>query len=329
MGACRYCGQALPDQSATLQGLDTGYGPGNTAPTLPKQDPLPTAGDWNNTTNNAATQFGPLSFAAPNMPEQGTAPFAAQAPAAYAQPTIGNVPPQNAPPAAAPPPIYYPPAKPARKGGGKKLALAIIIAVLLIAAIGGGLLLARSFNKPSASSSTTVTVSSPNPSATPTATATPTPTPTPTLTGTYRDPNGLFSLRYPGDWTHEDTAPAGGNFPLPLNGVRFHSGEAELVVLTGQEVSGLPNDGLPEQANATLLASMNAQNVSSPAPRQIGGKTWTAQSADTDGGKHTVIASINFNGHLYTIWYSAPASEFNAEEQRTFNPMVASFTFGS
>jgi hypothetical protein len=336
LGACRYCGQALPDQSATLQGLATGFGPGNTSPTLPKQDQPPALTNWNDTTNNAKTQFGPLSFAQPNAPEPGTAPFAANAPAGPAP--AGNIPPPGAYSApSAPPPIYYPPDKRARKGGGKILALAIIIIVVLVAAIGGGLLFARGFNKPSASSGTTVTAGSPNPSAsatpranaTPTATATPTPTPTPTLSSTYNDPNGLFSIRFPGGWTHEDTSPAGANVPLPLNGVRFHSGDAELVVLTGQEVPGLPTDGLAEQANAALLATMNAQNSSSPTSRQIDGKTWTAQNADTDGGKHTVIASISFNGHLYTLWYSAPANEFSTDEQRDFNPMVASFTFGA
>jgi hypothetical protein len=215
----------------------------------------------------------------------------------------------------------------------KTVALAIIAALLLIAVIGGGLLFARGFNKPSASNGTNGSTSIPNPTtAAPSPTATPTPTPTPTATpiptSAYHDPNGLFSIRYPSAWTHDDTTPPGNSFPLPLTGVRFHSGDAELVILTGHEVPGVPDDGLAEQANTALLNSLHAQHISSTSPRQIGGHTWTAQNADTDGGKHTMIASISFNGHIYTIWYSAPASTFNADEQQIFNPMIASFTFG-
>jgi hypothetical protein len=219
-------------------------------------------------------------------------------------------------------PAPYPPAAPARKSRGKPLALAIVAALVLIALLGGGVFLARGLIKPSAAGS----ASAPNP--TQAATPSPTATPTPIPTSPYRDPQGLFSIQYPAAWAPENFSPAGDNFPLPLNGVRFHSGQAEFVILTGQEVPGLPTDGLAAQADDALLGTMNANNISSARSVTIDGQTWTEKSADTDGGEQTVIASISFNGHLYTLWYSAPASEFSADEQQYFLPMRQSFVFG-
>lgn len=324
LGACRYCGQSIPGQGATMQNASPAAGPGNTSPTILKQNQMPSNTMW---TENALTEFGPLSFAPPNTPQQGALPFAINAPPANV-PSPGGYAQQGAYP-----PFSAAPAALARKGGGKKLVLAIVAIVLLAAVIGGGLLFARNFNTAATPGGTNASASSPNPAqpttaSQPTATPTVKPTPTSIPTSAYNDPNGLFSIRYPTAWTHDDFSPAGNSFPLPLNGVRFHSGDAELVILTGQEVPGLPTDGLAEQANDALLSMMNAQNVSSARPVQIGGKTWTEKEADTDGGKHTVIASISVNGHIYSLWYSAPASELSADEQQVFNPMIASFTFG-
>jgi hypothetical protein len=339
LGACRYCGQAIPDELKTVQNTIPGAPsvPGSTSPTLPKLNQPPAATAWNETANDAPTQFGPLAFPPPgaaaplNVPAPGTAPFAVNAPAPSVPPPGGAFPQQGAYPPFSTSPAQYPPAGTGRKGGGKTLLLAILAAVLLVALIGGGVLFARGFNKPSANNGTPVATSGPNPTtaATPRPTATPTAKPTSTSipTSTYRDPNGLFSIQYPTAWPHANFSPSGTNFPLPLHGVRFSSGQAEFVILTGQE-GPLPTSGLAAQADDALLGSMNAQNVSSASSVQIGGQTWTEKSADTDGGKHTVIASISLNGFLYSLWYSAPTGEFSADEQQVFNPMVASFRFG-
>jgi hypothetical protein len=362
LGACRYCGQAIASESKTVQNTSPGDpahqqafpdlptqsrygwedwpatngpppgaagGTGNTSPTLLRPDQSPAPFAWNDpgSDNDALTQFGPRSFISPDpyapaaAAPPGTIPFGASPPAPNTPPAGAGLPqPGTAAPA------QHLPAAPARKSRGKALMLAIVGAILLIAVIGGGLLFARSFNTASPSAGTGVS-SSPNPTAP--ATPSPTATPTPIPTSTYRDPSGLFSLQYPSAWTPTNFSPSGNALPLPLNGVRFSSGQAEFVVLTGQELPGLPNNGLAEQADDALLNSMNAHNISSARPVSIGGQTWTEKSADTDGGKHTVIASISFKGHLYSLWYSAPASEFNADETHFFSPMIASFRFGA
>lgn len=326
LGACRYCGQAIP--TGSLRGT------GNTAPTLPQFDQ-----PFGNTLWSAPggkempTEFGPPSIMAPEVEAPSdatthvTAPFEASAPAANAPFPGGSLPQQGAYPPFSAPPAQRPPAAPAPRGGRKTLALAIVAAIVLIAVIGGGLFFARSFNKPSASGPG-VTVSSPNPTrpTAPSPTATPTPTPIPT--STYRDPAGLFSIQYPTAWVHQNFSPGSGGLPIPLNGVRFSSGSAEFVILTGQELPGVPTNGLAEQADTMLLNSMNAQHISSARPVTIGGQTWTEKSADTSGGKQTIIASISFHTHLYSLWYSAPASAFTTDEAQFFNPMIASFKLG-
>lgn len=307
LGACRYCGQPIPTGSAPA---------------------------WNEAgSSNAPTEFGPPSFAVPDpfatsaAPAAGTAAFEASAPANAPQPSR---PPQNAyPPFAAAPaqyppaPAQYPPATPTRQRRGKPLALAIVVVVLLVALIGGGLLFARAFSKTTASvpgpSSPNATQPAPGPSATPTL--------APIPTSAYRDPDGLFSVQYPTTWTHAAFSPGGA--ALPLSGVRFSSGKAEFVILSGQAPPGLPGAGLAEQTDDALLGAMNARNVSSASPVTIGGQSWTEKSADTGDGAHIVIASISFNGHLYSLWYSAPPGEFSADETQVFNPMVASFRFGA
>lgn len=322
LGACRYCGQAIPTGS-----LKSG---GNTAPTLPQFDQSFGNTLWNEPGDKQMpTEFGPPSIMAPEAeaPSDATAPFTASAPAPNAPLPSGGVPQQSAYPPFSALPAQRPPTAPAPKGGRKKLALAIVAAILLIAVIGGGLFFARSFNTPSATGPG-VTVSSPNPTrpTTPAPTATPTPTPIPT--SLYRDPGGLFSIQYPAAWTHQNFSPGGRGLPVPLNGVRFSGGSAEFVILTGQELPGVPTTGLADQADTMLLNSMNARNISSARPVTIGGQTWTEKSADTNGGKHTVIASISFHTHLYSLWYSAPASALATDETQFFNPMTASFKFG-
>jgi hypothetical protein len=308
LGACRYCGHTIVGQNATSS----------------------------DTTNNALTQFGPLSFAPPDpfatadAPPTDTAPFGAN-PQAPGAPLPGGWPQQNAYPPYSAAPARYPPAVPPRKGRGRALALTLIIVVivLLIAVIGGGLLFARSFHTSPGSAGTNGVASNPNPTRQPSPSPTDTPTPTPIPTSAYRDPNGLFSIQYPSAWTLTNFSPGAGSLPLPLNGVRFSDGGAEFVILSGQELPGMPTDGLAEQADTALLNTMNARNISSARPATIGGQTWTEKSADTNGGKHTVIASISVNQRLYTLWYSAPASEFDADETQFFRPMIASFMFGA
>ncbi len=288
---------------------------------LARLDPPTANSTWSETTNNAPTQFGPFtvappdSFAPAEAPARGTAPFGVNPPPANLPPPGGALPAQ---------PLYRSvPVESAHKGRGKTLALAIVAAVLLLAVISGGLLFARSFNKAPAGAANSPQATS---AAAPSPTASPTPTPIPT--SAYRDPNGLFSIHYPGSWAQAGFSPRGVPFPLPLNGVRFSSGQADFVILTGQEPPLMPTNGLAAQADDTLLGTMNAQQVSAPRPVKIGGQTWTEKSANTSGGKHTIIASISFNQHIYSLWYSAPASEFSADEQQVFNPMVANFSFG-
>lgn len=295
LGACRYCGHGLPDQAQ------------------PQQNVSSTSWSDTSSNNNLPTEFGPLTVAPPDAfaPARGTAPFSVP-------PSAANVPPPGGPL-----PLYQPVSAPARKGRGKTLALAIVAGVLLLVLIGGGLLFARGFNKAPAEAPTSTQSSA---AAAPSPTASPTPTPIPTTA--YRDPTGLFSISYPGGWTQAAFSPRGVPFPLPLSGVRFSGGQAEFVILTGQEAPLMPTNGLAAQADDTLLGTMNARNISSAQPVQIGEQTWTEKSADTSGGKHTVIASINFHQHIYSLWYNAPASEFSADEQQFFNPMIASFSFG-
>ncbi len=331
LGACRYCGQSLPDQlqarpdtssmsTVNQQALPTASQPEATDPTLPRLDESAANSAWNPTSQSAFTEFGLLTdapvdaFAPAEATPRVTTPF-------------GSAPDANIPPpgGALPPMAAYPPASaaPGRKGAGKKLALAIVAVVLLVVVIGGGLLFARSFNKSPAGAA-----NSPQPTsaAAPSPTASPTPTAIPT--SAYHDPNGLFSIRYPAIWTRASFTPSGVPVPLPLSGVRFSGALAEFDILTGQEAPLLPTNGLAAQADDALLSTMSAQHVSSARAVSIGGQSWTEKSADTSDDAQTVIASISFKNHLYSLWYSAPTALFSAAEQQFFNPMIASFTFG-
>src|ERR1051326_7371706 len=86
LGACRYCGTAIPSMGLTTQHAQQ-PGAGNTSPTQPKRDALPSNTMW---TENALTEFGPLSYGPANTPPQGTTPFAVNTPPAYAPPPGGG-----------------------------------------------------------------------------------------------------------------------------------------------------------------------------------------------------------------------------------------------
>src|SRR6185437_14113844 len=94
LGACRYCGQSLPDQFQPFHNVSPTYPAGqqaapaarkpdaDTAPSLLTRLDPPTANStWNTTSNNAPTEFGPFTVAPPDAfapavaPARITAPF--------------------------------------------------------------------------------------------------------------------------------------------------------------------------------------------------------------------------------------------------------------
>ncbi len=333
-------------------------GAGQTQPTLP-QTPPPSSAPWSATgsANDAPTLPGPLPFTTSAPTPTGTSPFGASAAPPGMAPSGGAAPPgagappaqpQRAAPAAAfgAPPRYVPPT-PARPRTGRRLALAGVIVLLALALFGGGLLFASSFNKasgsrPGASSPTQPTTSKPGttPAGQPSPTtgapsptsAAPTPTqaaPTPTAPATkkYTDPGNLYTLQYPASWTAA-SGYARSALNLLFTGVRFSGGNAEFVILTTQKPPVFPTNGLA-QVDDAFLKAMGAQNINGPSQGRIDGRTWTEESADTSGGKHTVIDSIVSQGRIYTLWYDAPKGEFSTDDSQFFTPMRTSFRFGA
>jgi hypothetical protein len=216
-----------------------------------------------------------------------------------------------------------------------------LVIMALVILISGSVLFARTFNPSAPNSSATgvsvVSTAPPTvtpttqptavPTARPTATSTPAPTATPAAptSQTYTDPNGFFTISYPNGWTSGTVAlPITAGFVL--NGIQFKSGAARFTIATGQQPAvPIP----PDQVDSLVLTSLGVSNQSAAQTVTIGGQGWTQKSGDSNIGRHTVVASINFNDRLYTIVYSAPTGEFPDDNTQAFRPMIASFRFGA
>ncbi|GEM_PF-2187258 len=357
LGACRYCGQPIPD-AGTMSISETGAAgadypptgaaslydpgqshyewkdwptasvpaPGGTHPTLPGLGGVAeNAESVGTTTGNALTLPGTGFFAAPGGTSAGAGAPPLPGPPPSGASAWPHIPAQ---------PSYPPPGAPGRRRG-KLLAIVGLVLIILVILIGSGVLFANTFNKSPASGSATggpiISTAPPTvtpttqPTATPTARPTSTATPAPPALQTYRDPNRLFTIGYPTGW-------AVGNVALPitsgfvLNGVQFKNGAARFTIATGQQPA-IPIP--PDQVDSLVLTSLGVSNQSAAQTVTIGGQPWTQESGDSNVGRHTVAASTNFNDRLYTIVYSAPTSEFPSDNAQAFSLMIASFRFGA
>jgi hypothetical protein len=200
-------------------------------------------------------------------------------------------------------------------------ALALVVVIVVAALAGNGLL---GFIGGSPTLSPTVTVA---PTSTPASVA-------------FTEP-GLYAVRYPQGWirTQRNAAPQS-YFALLASG-----GDASVDV-AAQQISPAPSDlaALDEQTISTLAQpGSSPANFSAASSVTLGGQTWTRVTGDAQlivpSGQpptwgHVAALSTQRGPYTFTILCistgssaAAASAAFTTDDQRAFQPLLASFTF--
>ena len=134
----------------------------------------------------------------------------------------------------------------------------------------------------------------------------------------YRDPSHRFHFTRPTLW--KLTPRADGVLLTDSDGINS-------MTLT----ISAPLPGQDAKAAADTLAK--SQQLTASQPQQFAAATWEVRNGvhtDTDGAtRQTILYVTLHNGALYTIECVSPLASYNATNNLVYQPLLASFTFGS
>lgn len=231
----------------------------------------------------------------------------------------------------APQPGGYPsgyPMPPAPNRRNPILPIALVVVLLLVA--GGAFLFISKGH-------TSGTAKTPTATATTGATATPTTPSLPSGYSQYSDPNGLYAVGYPSDWTEQDNN--SGSVTAALFSNPDHSDIFEVADTSSSGASTSDLSPVLSQYFTGLAGSLPNGAVgttSQPQDVRIAGQTWTQESGDinysdssgSSATAHSEVAAISRNGHIYIIAdVTQDGSTFDGEKSQYFTPMINTFAF--
>jgi hypothetical protein len=162
-----------------------------------------------------------------------------------------------------------------------------------------------------------------NPSSTPSTAGVPTATNTPATGLTvYTSPDHKYHISYPTSWQAQtaDGNPGKASFSGPANQYFEVSDNA-----------GMPGSDLAQQITEYCQAVQPGQDTSqvTGTPVVLAGQTWFKAQCGADAQPSTIliVEVITYQGAVYRIDYSSPASNFQADDTTFYLPMEQSFQF--
>lgn len=222
--------------------------------------------------------------------------------------------------------VYDP--EPEREPSDRGCRLASVIGVALVVVIALGLVGIVYFGGPLNKTATIQPTPSPTFGPTPTATL---PT-VPSGFTRYTDPNNLYSMGVPSEWT-DVTNQMTGTSGLP-SGAHFvvFVDEAQAAVLEIIDTPGDASaiDGVEQDALST--GNVTLTNQSGPQTITLAGTSWTQRSVDqtsNDNGLtiHLVVIGATHARHVIFIAYGALTSAFENLDQSLFQKALGTFAF--
>jgi len=136
---------------------------------------------------------------------------------------------------------------------------------------------------------------------------------------TFRDPNGAFSVAFPGSPSvaNTQTMTTDGK-GVPLSGYSMSSGATVLAVIDSN-LSGYKVDPATAVANASGAVKSNAARTESDAPVSLDGQAGRALTVIGKDGNRVMDRVFFVRGHLYQVTATAPANAAQDDSQRFIN----------
>ena len=162
--------------------------------------------------------------------------------------------------------------------------------------------------------------------------STPTPLPptaTPILNSVYTSPDGLFQIKFPGNWAALTSKTQSPNI---VDAIAFGDNANKTAFLATSVTSGIPTSLLPMalQGGLTAISGVTQVNVSnSTSTFPSGLNSWTrADATFDDGGTPSIglLFGLNHNGHAFFCILIYP-TESKDVLNTTLLPMLASLKF--